>query len=117
MPLHQPVEEAPQRRQMQVPLGGRAAQADEVLADHARRDCRQLDPLPLRPGQEPLHRRHVGFLRVRVVVLGVEEFIPGEAARWPGPLDQRGQGRFDFRGKGSLAAGRNDLCVHENSLG
>ena len=75
---------------MQVPLGGRAAQADEVLPDHARRDRRQLDPLPLGPGQEAFHRPHVGFLRVRVVVLGIEEFIPGEACRAPCPLDQRG---------------------------
>ena len=30
-------------------------------------------------------------LRVRVVVLGIEEFIPGEAGRPPCPLDQHRQ--------------------------
>ena len=91
MPLHQPVEETPERRQMQVSLGRRAARADEVLPDHARRDARQLDPQPLAPAEEPLDRRHVGFLRVRVVVLGIEEFIPGEAGHPPCPFDQRRQ--------------------------
>ena len=44
---HQPVEETASRRQVQVPLGGRAVQADEVLPDHAWRYRRQLHPLPL----------------------------------------------------------------------
>ena len=88
MAIHQPVKEAPQRRQVQVSLGGEPPRPDEVLPDHARRDRRQLHPLPLAPAQEPLHRRHVRFLRVRVVVLGIEELIPREACRPPCPLDQ-----------------------------
>ena len=68
---------------MLVTLGGRAAQADEVLADHARRDAGQLHPLPLAPAQEPPHRPLIRPLRVRIVMLGVEEFLPGEAGRPP----------------------------------
>ena len=83
---------------MLVTLGWRPAQADEVLADHTRRDRRQLHPLPLGPGQEHLDRPQIGPLRVRVVVLGVEIFLPGEACRPPCPLDQPRQAR--------LAAGR-----------
>ena len=46
------------------------------------------------PSAQPRNRRTarmIGFLRVRVVVLGIEEFIPGEACRPPCPLDQGGQ--------------------------
>ena len=46
------------------------------------------------PGQEPPHRRLIRFLRVRIVMLGIEEFIPGEAGRPPCPLDQLRQGRM-----------------------
>ncbi len=56
MPLHQPVEEAPQRRQVLIALGGRPAQSYEVLADHPRRHRRQLDPPALAPGQELPYR-------------------------------------------------------------
>ena len=55
-------------------------------------------PCPFDPGQEPPHRRLIRLLRVRIVMLGIEEFIPGEACRPPCPLDQLRQDR--------LAAGR-----------
>src|SRR3954465_7417405 len=78
---------------MLVTLRWRSAQPDEVLADHARRDTGQLDPLPLAPAQEPPHRPQVRLLRVRVVVLGVEIFLPGEAGRTARPHDQYRQAR------------------------
>ena len=57
-------------------------------------------PSPLAPGQEPPHRRLIRFLRVRIVMLGKEELIPGEAGRTSCPLDQLRQdhhaaGRYD----------------------
>ena len=66
---------------MQVSLGGRAAEADEILADGPRRNARQLDTFTLDPSHESLNRRHGCFLRMRIVVLGMEEFIPGDAGR------------------------------------
>ena len=105
MPLHQAVEESAQRRQVKIPLGGRATQADEVLTDHAGRDRRQLNPLTLAPGQEAFGRRHVRLLRVRVVMLGIEEFVPGEAGGPPCPHDQRRQ---------SLRDGRLDMLAFGN---
>jgi hypothetical protein len=51
LPLHQPVEETADRRQMQILLRGRPAQVvAKVIPDHARRDRRQLDPLVFDPG-------------------------------------------------------------------
>ena len=51
-------------------------------------------PFPLAPAQEPPHRRLIGPLRVRIVVLGEEELLPGEAGRRPCPLDQLRQDAF-----------------------
>ena len=45
----------------------------------------QLDPLPLAQPRNRRTARMIGFLRVRVVMLGIEEFIPGEAGRPPCP--------------------------------
>src|SRR5262249_30940861 len=72
---------------------------DEVLADHARRDRRQLHTVPLAPAQEPPHRPLIRPLRVRIVMLGIEEFLPGEAGCPPGLLDQRRQLRAAARSR------------------
>jgi hypothetical protein len=39
------------------------------------------------PGQKPPHGGLIRPLRVRIMVLGKEEFLPGEACRPPCPLD------------------------------
>ena len=73
-------------------LDGRAAQGHQVLPDHPRRDGRQFHaPAPPHQTRKRFHRPQVGFLGVRVVVLGVKELLPGKATRRPGTLNHRGQ--------------------------
>jgi hypothetical protein len=50
-------------------------------------------------GQEQPHRPHVRLLRVRVVMLGIKEFVSGEPAGVASPLDHRGQRRLLATGK------------------
>jgi hypothetical protein len=58
------------------------------MGQPSRRDARKVDPFVHVPGHKPLERRDRGFLWVRIVVLGMEEFIQGEACPLPLLLDQ-----------------------------
>ena len=82
---------------MLIPLGGGATQADEVLADHPRRDRRKLHALPLAPCQESPHSPLISGVGVRIVMFRVEEFVPGEACSPACPLDQHRQIQADAR--------------------
>ncbi len=61
VPVHQPIEEASQRRQVQIPLGSRAAQADELLVDHARRIAGNSAPSSLRQARKRFTATFAGF--------------------------------------------------------
>ena len=111
--VDQPVEEPPQRRQMELLGRCRQLQALEVFADVAGADAREFQAALLDPGEEFPHGVHVVLAGVGVGDLGLEEFLPGELGGLAGGLDDRrgvaGGDRFvrsdQFAGLGPVVDG------------
>ena len=89
MPVHEPVEEPSNRRQVD-PFGWDTnLQRLEVRADVTGGNSRQLDAALLDPGEELADGVQVVLAGVGVGDLGLEEFLPGELGGAAGGLDDR----------------------------
>ena len=81
MPVHEPIEELPERREAKLLRRHAPRQGPKVRADIAGGNPDQVEALPLGPCQEVPHRPGVRLSRVCVGKLALEELVPRKPRR------------------------------------
>jgi hypothetical protein len=93
VPLHQRIEEMPQRRECLV-LGRRGTlDLADVFAGDARRDLAKFKPALIAPVQKATDNSTIRASRVFVADAGPEEFVGGEGSVRGSMQDGAGRGR------------------------